>query len=123
MKKNLVSTYTDLDRLSLLKYYFESGQTKASFSRSHGFTASALNLWLARYGVSDLSTLSPIIKTFNMPGKEEELQEELRLLRQENKRLEKELRQSKFRNEALNLLVDLAESTYKIPIRKKSDAK
>ena len=82
-----------------------------------------MNQWLDRYGVSDLSTLSPIIKTFNMPGKEEELQEELRLLRQENKRLEKELRQSKFRNEALNLLVDLAESTYKIPIRKKSDAK
>lgn len=70
-EKKECPTYTDLDRLSLLRGYYSSGQTKASYSRSHGITASSINYWQRRFGVSDLNTITPLIEELNMPSKEE----------------------------------------------------
>lgn len=123
MENKISTCYTDLERLSFLKSYLESGLSKSNFCRDKCFSRSALNAWLRRYGISDLSTLEPVIIEYNMPTKEEELQAELDQLRREKAVLEKELQHSKFRVEALDLMIDLAESTYKIPVRKNSAAK
>lgn len=62
-----------------------------------------------------------------MPKKEkspiETPEEELARLRQENRRLEEALKMSEWMNHAKDVMIDEAEKTFNIPIRKKSGAK
>ena len=50
-------------------------------------------------------------------------EEELARLRAENKRLSEALQLSEWSNHAKDVMIDLAEKTFNIPIRKKSGAK
>ena len=63
----------------------------------------------------------------SMPQKEvkpvESPEEELARLRAENKRLEEALKMAEWSNHAKDVIIDLAEKTFNIPIRKKSGAK
>ena len=52
-----------------------------------------------------------------------ELQKELSLLRAENRKLHRALADESLRHEACEELINLAESTYHIKVRKNSDAK
>jgi hypothetical protein len=47
----------------------------------------------------------------------------LQELQAENRRLRKELDMEQLRNRALNVMIDIAENQFKIPIRKKHGAK
>ena len=61
-----------------------------------------------------------------MPTKlkpEESATEELARLREENKRLSEALKLSEWMNHAKDVMIDEAEKTFNIPIRKKSGAK
>ena len=60
-----------------------------------------------------------------MPKKQakETANEELQLLREENKRLSEALRMAEWMNHAKDVMIDEAEKTFNIPIRKKSGAK
>ena len=61
-----------------------------------------------------------------MPKKlkpEESAAEELARLREENKRLSEALKMAEWMNHAKDVMIDEAEKTFKIPIRKKSGAK
>ena len=62
-----------------------------------------------------------------MPQKEvkpvESPEEELARLRVENKRLEEALKMAEWSNHTKDVMIDLAEKTFNIPIRKKSGAK
>ena len=62
-----------------------------------------------------------------MPQKEvkpvESPEEELARLRAENKRLEEALKMAEWSNHAKDVMIDLDEKTFNIPIRKKSGAK
>lgn len=49
--------------------------------------------------------------------------EELQRLREENKRLSEALRMAEWMNHAKDVMIDEAEKTFNIPIRKKSGAK
>ncbi|WP_198021235.1 hypothetical protein [Prevotella sp. RM4] len=49
--------------------------------------------------------------------------EELARLREENKRLAEALKMAEWMNHAKDVMIDEAEKTFKIPIRKKSGAK
>ena len=66
-------------------------------------------------------------KQMPMPKKKsspvESSEEELARLRAENKRLEEALRMAEWSNHAKDVMIDLAEKTFNIPIRKKSGAK
>ena len=63
----------------------------------------------------------------SMPQKEvkpvESPEEELARLRVENKRLEEALKMAEWSNHTKDVMIDLAEKTFNIPIRKKSGAK
>jgi hypothetical protein len=50
-------------------------------------------------------------------------EQELKRLREENKRLEEALKTAEWMNHAKDVMIDLAEKTFNIPIRKKSGAK
>ena len=61
-----------------------------------------------------------------MPKKlksEESAAEELARLREENKRLSEALKMAEWMNHAKDVMIDQAEKTFNIPIRKKSGAK
>ena len=57
------------------------------------------------------------------PSKVESPEEELARLRAENKRLSEALQMAEWSNHAKDVMIDLAEKTFNIPIRKKSGAK
>lgn len=122
MKKE-VKFYTDEEKLSLVKKYLESGQPKQRFCRSAGISQSGLNRWLSKFGAPDLPKIENLMSKSNIPSSVEELQEELIRLRKEKKQLEKSLERESLRSLAFSTLIDLAESTYHIRIRKNSGAK
>ena len=49
--------------------------------------------------------------------------QELVRLREENKKLQEELKMAEWSNHAKDVMIDIAEKTFNIPIRKKSGAK
>lgn len=51
-----------------------------------------------------------------------DLPEDVKVLQEEVLRLKKELKQEKMRADAYDMMIDLAEDAFKIPIRKKSGA-
>ena len=55
-------------------------------------------------------------------GPRTDLPEDVKALQEEVLRLKKELKQEKMRADAYDMMIDLAEDTFKIPIRKKSGA-
>jgi len=64
----------------------------------------------------------------SLPEKEEDMakktpEERIRELEAENKRLSKALELEKLRAEAYDTMIDLAEKTFNIPVRKKSGTK
>lgn len=76
--------------------------------------------WIGKY-VSQNSSLS-------LPENEEDMakdtsEQRLQELEAENKRLSKALELEKIRSEAYNTMIDLAEKTFNIPVRKKSGTK
>ncbi len=115
--------YTEEEKLTLISQYLASGQTKHAFSSSHGFSATTLNDWLKSYGCPDTVMIEEKLMSLDMPTDIDKLREEIASLRKEKKRLERELGREKLRSLAYNTLIDLAESTYHIKVRKNSDAK
>ena len=59
----------------------------------------------------------------NMGANHNELEKELAALRAENRKLQRALQEESLRHEACEELINLAESTYHIKVRKNSDAK
>ena len=116
-------TYTEEERLTLLRQFMESGKSKAEYSRSVGLSPVSLSNWQERYGFPDPQTLEIIMKEKGIPSEVSSLQEELARLRREKRALEKALEKEKIRSLVFSTLIDLAESTYHIKVRKNSDAK
>lgn len=114
----------ETEKLSLLKEYLTSGEKPTPFCKKRGFSLTALKKWLADYGLTPLKPSSD-----EMAGKktsqngEEKLKLELAELRREKAELEKKLEKAELKALAYNTLIDLAESTYHVKIRKNSDAK
>ena len=107
-------TYTEEERLTLLRQFMESGKSKTDFSRSVGLSAVSLSNWQERYGFPDPQTLEIIMKEKGIPSDVSSLQEELARLRREKRELEKALEKEKIRSLAFSTLIDLAESTYQL---------
>lgn len=122
MKKE-VKYYTNEEKLSLVKKYLLSGMTKQRFSQSVGVSLSGFINWLEMFGNPDLPQIEHLMKKSDIPSTVEELQSELIRLRKEKKALEKSFEREKLRSLAFDTLIDLAESTYHIRIRKNSGAK
>lgn len=115
--------YTNEEKLSLVRQYLQSGMPKGRFSRSIGISHTALNNWLYQFGNPDLPQANELMEKANIPSSAEELQKELIELRKQKKELEKELKNEKLCSLAYKTLVDMAESTFHIKIKKNSAAK
>ena len=132
MKKTL----NDSERLEILEEYLSSGQSKHGISRKYGIQPSNIRYWLRKFGLED-KPISPLMSSRQSPShpleqslSESEKDEEIKHLERKNRHLEREIRRLKaeLKQEALGhkaykMLVELAEETYGIEIRKNSDAK
>lgn len=123
MKKVEAVTYSEEEKLLLLQKYLESNSSKLSFAREHGISPASLNNWLRQYDFPDVERTEELMKEANIPSEVEQLREELVRLRKEKKALEKELDGAELKSRAYSMLIELAEKTYHIRIRKNSGAK
>lgn len=102
-------------------------------SKSIGVTRQLIYRWISNFSDSK----SSIMTTRNskevtqdsklMPQKKvnpvETLEQELVRLREENQKLQEALKMAEWSNHAKDVMIDIAEKTFNIPIRKKSGAK
>ncbi|MCS3228280.1 transposase [Bacteroides thetaiotaomicron] len=100
-------------------------QSKSEFCKRHGFCAKLLTYWLNKYQIEnkDMGRSSKPVNSDAIDSSISELQKELSLLRAENRKLHRALADESLRHEACEELINLAESTYHIKVRKNSDAK
>lgn len=122
-----MNQYTEEEKILLLKEYVESGKSLRGFSRAKGVSFATLRRWASSFGFPNFQEITAMVKEIEIPNDVHSLQEELVRLRKEKalaiKRLQKELNEEKLKNLANTTMIDLAEQTFHIQIRKKSDAK
>lgn len=120
MRKN--KRMTDDQRLSLLKSYLSSGQSKNRFSKENGISRDSLSLWFTKFGLENTleENMRPSCKT---SCGDVTLAEENARLRQALRERDIELKRSNMLRDAYSLMIDLAEEKYGVQVRKNSNAK
>lgn len=132
MLKRSYKIYSELERLTILRDYYESGSSKSSIARKYGMChGSLITDWLSKYDISEKELLlwsqnarDSYMATKNnkrpapdsAAGVQAKLEERIA-------QLEKALAFSKHQVDALNLMIDIAEREEGISIRKKSGVK
>ncbi len=115
MKK--VNFYTDEFKQKVINEVLNGLISKEEAKRLYGIRGnSAVLNWMRKFGVS---------KTVkDMPKRKQETKaKSLEELEAENLRLKQELDEERLRSRALNIMIDIAERQFNIPIRKKHGAK
>lgn len=123
--KKKYTCYSESERMSYIREYLCSSESKFQFCKRHGFCPKLLTYWLHKYQIKDKDmSISPSsLAKDSADSTLAELHKELALLRAENRRLEQSLADESLRHAACEELINLAESTYHIKFRKNSDAK
>ena len=121
--------YSREDKLHYLKLFYESGMSKYAFCKAHGiYSASMLNVWIKKYDKETKSVSLPLEEALApievMANRSKETyKDENAQLKKRIKELEKALAYSRLETEARDLMIDIAEKNFSIPIRKKAGAK
>ena len=106
--------YADDFKESVVKEVLDGIITKEEAKRRYGIRGSSAVLnWIRNFEYTQSVNMEKIKKT----GKS------LEELEAENARLKQELELEQLRTRALNVMIDIAENQFKIPIRKKPGAK
>ncbi len=122
--KKKYTAYTEFERMSYLREYLSTSETKYQFFKRTGVCQRLLILWLAKYQLKDkVMSTAPACSSQVPEDSLRELQKELAELRAENRKLQRALQEENLRHEACEELINLAESTYHIKVRKNSAAK
>ena len=109
------------EQKSYVLEYLSSPLSKYFFEKEKGLSRNSIRSWLRIFAIEDKPT--PIIMSKESSMTEQELGREINELRQEIKRLEAELKYSNMARDAYDHMIDLAEETYNIKVRKNSDAR
>ncbi len=123
---NKLTKYTKEERLDLLRQYYESGMSMNEFARAKGIKSSRLlAYWMKLYDIPKeiVSLQSDIDAVIMSKTSENQLRDEVLALRKRVQDLEKALEYSRLETSARDIMIDLAEQRFEIPIRKKSAAK
>lgn len=127
------SRYDDEFKRMVVRKVLVEGFAVHPLSKSIGVTRQLIYRWISNFSDSK----SSIMTTRNskevtqdsklMPQKKvnpvETLEQELVRLREENQKLQEALKMAEWSNHAKDVMIDIAEKTFNIPIRKKSGAK
>lgn len=116
---------TDSERLRILEEYLGSTRSKYAIEKKYKISEGLIKNWLRKFGLEDKILPEETMKTnpdskSPLTGREKE---ELEELRKEVRQLKAKLKRESMGHEAYKLLVELAEETYGIEIRKNSEAK
>ena len=111
--------------------YFHKGVGATQIVKQLPISRSNLYRWIAKFAEENgLKEPSDMSKDTAKGQAQSTLQEgqsgstdDVNVLRARIEELEEQLRHEKMRSEAYSTMIDLAESTFKVPIRKKSGAK
>ena len=111
--------------------YFNKGVGATQITRQIPVGRSMLYRWFTKFAIENgLKEPSDMSKDTAKGQEQSTLQEgqsgsteDVQVLRARIEELEEQLRHEKMRSEAYNTMIDLAEATFKVPIRKKSGAK
>jgi transposase len=110
-----VTYYSDEFRKSVVKEVLEGHICKDEARRRYGIKGkSAVLNWIRKFDASQIHEMKKQHPPQTQPPSE---------LETENKRLREELELERLRTLSLNVMIDLAEEQFKIPIRKKPGAK
>lgn len=123
--KKKYTLYTETERMSYIREYLSSSESKYGYCKRMGFCSKLLTYWLKKYQMEDRDMCKSKQSSDRnaIDSSMAELQKELSLLRAENRKLQRALDDESLRHEACEELINLAESTYHIKVRKNSDAK
>jgi len=112
-----VNSYSDLFKETVVKEVLDGLICKDEARRKYGIKGKSTVLnWIRKFD----GNKSKSMKSRKNPSKSFKSIEELEA---ENARLKQELDIEQLRNRALNVMIDIAENQFKIPIRKKSGAR
>lgn len=112
--------YSKEECLSYLEEYLSSSFTKRQFEREKGLKRTTIQRWLRIFGLEDKP--DPFMSK-KLSQTEQELHDQIYELEKKIRSLEAELKRSNMARDAYDCMIDLAEKTYNIPVRKNSDAK
>jgi len=113
-------------RLSIVRCYLCGDFSYLSLSKKYGIHHSTIRDWVRRFGPGSLpSSSTPVVmaKKKSTSCDDPALAREVRLLRQSLKDKDRELDSLRIRLNALDMMIDIAERTFGISIRKKSGTK
>ena len=119
--KRTQKDYSYTFKLQVVQEYESGNISKKELSRKYGIQGDAtIRNWIEKYSTFDWSLKS----SSNMPKSAEqklmELEQKVRLLEKQKKSLEKQVEQSDKKAIIFDMMIDLAEKEYNIPIRKNS---
>lgn len=112
--------YSKEECLSYLEEYLSSSFNQSQFEREKGLKRTTIQRWLRIFGLEDKP--SPVMSK-KLSQTEQELHDQIYELEKKIKSLEAELQRSNMARDAYDCMIELAEKTYNIPVRKNSDAK
>ena len=117
----------ETDKMSIVREYIETGLPASEIVSKYGLSGPmVLYAWVDKY-MSRKECLSLEPETDNptdMAKKtKQQLEDELKKAKEENKRLKEALELEKLRSRAFDTMIDVAEKNFNIPIRKKAGTK
>ena len=119
--------FDETEKMAIVREYLESNRPASEFvTKYHMSSATVLYGWLDKY-LNQKECLSLEPETDNptdMAKKtKQQLEDELKKAKEENKRLKEALELEKLRSRAFDTMIDVAEKNFNIPIRKKAGTK
>lgn len=122
MSKN--KRFSEDEKLNLVIGYYESGRSKNAFSKLSGISPQVLAYWLKQFEEhSDIISLHERLKYEEMAKQNQPLTEREKALMKELENTKKALEFEKMRARGFEILVDVAERRFNIPIKKKVGTK
>lgn len=119
--------FEESDRMAIAREYVEKGCPASDIvSKYHLSSAVVLYGWLDKYlNQKECVSLEPETDNPTDMAKKtkQQLEEELKKAKEENKRLKEALELEKLRSRAFDTMIDVAEKSFNIPIRKKAGTK
>ena len=119
--------FEESDRMAIAREYVEKGCPASDIvSKYHLSSAVVLYGWLDKYlNQKECVSLEPETDNATDMAKKtkQQLEDELKKAKEENKRLKEALELEKLRSLAFNTMIDVAEKNFNIPIRKKVGTK
>ena len=114
-------------KMSIVREYIETGLPASDIASKYGLSGPiVLYAWVDKYlSRKDFLSLEPETDNPTDMAKKtkQQLEDELKKAKEENRRLKEALELEKLRSRAFDTMIDVAEKNFNIPIRKKAGTK